>query len=102
MDGERIIAGIEQAFIAWIRYLLAFIVRFYRPPRSFFGSFGYETKHLTVLAAVAWFLDKIFGPAAVVVWVAGSFFMDWILKKYGPAVSAGEHTASVAKSSSAQ
>ena len=51
-------------------------------PRSFFGSFGYEAKHLAMLATVAWFLNKIFGPLAVVVWVAGSYFMDWILKKY--------------------
>jgi hypothetical protein len=82
MDGDKIISGIERVFVAWVQCLLSLVIKFYRPPRSFFGSIGYEAKHLTVLASVAWFLDKLFGPLAMVVWVGGSFFMDWILKKY--------------------
>jgi len=82
MDGDQIITGFERAFVAWARALLALVVAFYRPPRSFFGSFGYEAKHLAMLATVAWFLNRIFGPLGVIVWVAGSYFTDWLLKKY--------------------
>jgi hypothetical protein len=101
VDGDRIIAAIERGFIASVRLLLSFVVKFYRRPRSLLGSIVYETKHLAVLATIAWFLNKIFATHAVVVWIAGSIFMDWVLKKYGPVVTAGPRAPSVAKSSSA-
>src|SRR5271156_2118889 len=99
MDGDRIITAIERGFIACVRLLLSSAVKFYRRPKSLLGSIVYEAKHMAVLAALAWFLNKIFATHALVVWVAGSCLMDWILKKYGPVLSTGSLNAPGAKSS---
>jgi hypothetical protein len=102
MDGERIISGVEHAFLAWTQRMLRLIVRFYRPPRSLFGSFGYEAKHMAVLATIAWFLNKTFGPFGIAFWVAGSYLVDWILRKYALPPKQGQVTTGAGPSPSRQ
>ncbi len=82
MDGERIISGVERMCITWIQSLLSLIVHFYQPPRSLFGNFVYETKHMAVLATIAWYLNRTFGQYGIAFWFAGSYLVDWILKRY--------------------